>query len=107
MPMTLVSSCSCRRSGGQRPLLQSAQGVERRSHGAFLPGRHIRGVFTGQNDAAVECAEIVVVLLAGLVRPKPEATQGGGDAMPRHGDAIVEFFLILRMNLTAVFERFG
>ena len=62
-------------------------------------------MFAGQRDAAVDLAQIVVVLLARLVGPVGEAALRERHAMPGDGDAVFELGRVLRMDLRAQFDR--
>src|SRR5262249_23176856 len=47
---------------GDRAPVQAADRIKRRQHGAFLPRRQARRMLAGQRDAAVDLAQVVVVL---------------------------------------------
>ena len=69
--------CSCGRSGGSRrdrPPMQPADRIQRGGDGAFLPGGQVGGMLSREHDAAVDRAQIVVVLSARLIGPHAEAT---------------------------------
>ena len=85
--------------------MQPGDGVERRQNGSLLPGRNVGGVLARQHDPAVDLAEIVVMLRPRLVGPVAGAAQRKGHPMPRHGDAVLELGLVLRMNAGAEFDR--
>src|SRR3982074_3241013 len=86
-------------------LVQPGDGVERRQEGSFLPCRNVRGVLARQHDPAVDLAEIVIVLRPRRFGPVASAAQCKGHAMPRNGDAVLEFRRVLRMNAGAEFDR--
>ena len=58
-----------------------------------------------QHDAAVDPAQVVVMIPARLFRPLPRASQDERRAMPGDGDAGLELGSILRMDLRAAIER--
>src|ERR1700680_2694430 len=74
----IVCAHSCNGSSRDGAPMQPVDRIERRSDGAFLPGRQVGSVFSREDDAAVESAQIVVVLGAGRLRPKTEATHKNG-----------------------------
>ena len=64
-------------------------------------------MLAGENDTAVNLAEIVIMLCSCLFAPVAGATQREGHTMPRDGDAILVFGPILRMNGGAEFDSSG
>src|SRR6266700_4323323 len=82
--------------------MQTLHGVERRQHGTLLPGRQIRGMLASQRQAAVDLAEVLVVRVAGLLRPPAVTAVGPGNAVPTDRDAVLELLRILRMDLCAL-----
>src|SRR6266700_928136 len=82
--------------------MQTLHGVERRQHGTLLPGRQIRGMLARQRQAAVDLAEVLVVRVAGLLRPQAVTAVGPGNAVPTDRDAVLELLRILRMDLYAL-----
>src|SRR5690242_10652843 len=59
-------------------LVQACDGVERRGHRPFLPGRNARGMLSSKDDAPIERAEIVIVFGAAGIGPGAGAAQGEG-----------------------------
>src|ERR1700675_4336846 len=49
-------------SGPDDTFMQPRNGIERRQYRALLPRRDVRGVLAGENDPAVDLAQIVVGL---------------------------------------------
>src|ERR1700736_669147 len=62
--------------------MQTLRDVERRQHGSLLTGRQIRSVLARQRQAAVDPAEVLVVGVAGRIRPKAVTAIGPGNAVP-------------------------
>ena len=85
--------------------MQAPDGIQRGQQCALLPGRHARGMFTREHDAAVDRTQIVVMLGAQFLGPVPGAPQSPGHAMPGDRDAVLEFGRILRMNLRSPLDR--
>src|ERR1700688_364905 len=105
---TAGTSCHGSSRGGtcrHGTLMQPADGVERRRDRSFLPTADVRGVLARQHDAAIDGAQIVVVIGAGIGGPQAEATHGERRSVPGHGHAVVELLRVLWVNLAAVFHR--
>src|SRR6516225_4103957 len=64
--------------------MQPPDRVQRRGHRTFLPSRQARGMLIGQQDAAIQGAEIVVMLNPARFRPGALASHGPRHAMPGH-----------------------
>src|SRR5262249_1287156 len=82
-------------------LVQPGDRIKRREDRAFLPCRQRGGVLAGEHDAAVDLAEILVVLRAPLLRPVAAATERKRHPMPCDRNAVLEFVLVLRMDRSA------
>src|SRR5262245_15148797 len=79
--------------------------IERREHGAFLPGEEHRGVLAREDDPSVDLAQVAIVLAARLVAPAAEAAVAPRHAMPADRDAVLELRGVLRMDLRALLDR--
>src|SRR5258708_4101635 len=88
-------------SGPDDTFMQPRNGVERRQYRALLPRRNVGGVLAGENDPAVDLAQIVVVLVPHFIVPASGAAQGAGHPMPGHRDSVFELGAVLRMNAGA------
>src|SRR6201996_7797616 len=77
-------------------LVQPRDGIERRQDRAFLPGRHIGGVFAGEHDLAVDPAQIVVMRGPRLIAPVAGTAECERHPMPGHRHAVFKFVLVLR-----------
>src|ERR1700729_3079544 len=62
-------------------------------------------MFAGKHDSAVECAEILVVLVAKVFVPNRGAAEDPRDAVPRDGHAALELGAVLWVDAAAVVER--
>src|SRR5262245_43306996 len=61
-------------------------------------------MFARQHDTAVDLAQIVVVLLAGIVGPVTRTSKRERRAVPGNGNAVLELILVLRMNEAALLQ---
>src|SRR5271168_3913784 len=84
--------------------MQSADGVERRGHCAFLPSAEKGSMLARQRNPPVYAAHIIVMFGAGIGAPHAKAAHGKWYPMPGHGDAVIELLVVLRMDLAAVLE---
>ena len=62
-------------------------------------------MFAGQNDAAVDLTEVAVVRLSCFIRPVARAAERERNPVPGDRDAVLEFLRILRVDLSAEFDR--
>src|SRR5947209_8574718 len=62
-------------------------------------------MFARERDAAVDGAQVVVVLLARVVAPSAEAAEHPWNAVPPHRHAGLVFGGVLRVDLRAVLDR--
>jgi hypothetical protein len=88
-------------------IVQPGDRIKGRQNGSLLPCRNAGGVLAGQNDSAVDLAKVVVVLRSGFVAPVAGASQCKGYAVPRHGNAVLEFAPVLRVKVAAEFDGAG
>jgi hypothetical protein len=79
--------------------VQPPDGIEGGQDRALLPTPPIGRVLAGEQDASIDRAQISVVLFARLIGPSAFAAERRGSAMPRDSDAILEFVLVLGMDL--------
>src|SRR5690242_4718857 len=79
-------------------LMQPDDRIERREDRALLPGRQGGSMLAREHDAAVDLAEIFVMLRAPLLRPVAAAAERERHAMPGHRDAVLELAPVLRMD---------
>src|SRR6202041_1265067 len=97
------SSCSCSLSDGA--LVKPADGIERRGDRSFLPSANKRCVLARERNSPVDLAQVVVVLGARRGGPHAKAAEAERGAMPRDGNAILEFLVVLRVDLAAVVDH--
>src|SRR3981081_1797950 len=76
-------------------VVQPGYGIERGKDRALLPCREIGGVLASQYDPAIDLAQIAVMLRPRRIGPFAAATQREGNAMPRDGNAVFKFGLVL------------
>ena len=70
-----------------------------------MPCRNVRGVLAGQHDSAIDLAKIVIVIRPRLFGPVAGAPQRKGHAMPCHGNAVIEFGPVLRVDFATKLYR--
>src|SRR5580692_12957806 len=84
--------------------MQTGDGVGSRSDRALLPSGKPRDMFARQHDPAIDSAHVVVMRGPAFFGPLSGAAQGPGHTMPGYRDAAIKLFLVLRMDLRAVFQ---
>src|SRR5258708_5787858 len=87
------------------PFMQPRNGIERRQDRPLLPRRNVGGVLAGENDPAVDLAQIVVVLVPHFLGPASRTAQGEGHPMPGHSNPVFELGAVLRMNAGTELDR--
>src|ERR1700722_9299570 len=88
-------------------IVQPGDRVKGRQNSPLLPCRNAGCVLASQHQSAVDLAKVVVVLRPRSVAPAAGASQCKGYAMPRYGNAVLEFGPVLRVNIGTQFDRAG